>query len=369
MYDLSNEEMKTFEEGYNKERLPRPTILICGWSGSGKSSLISAMLNVEAPISRGQPGTQNFDIYENDLIRVYDSKGMEKNETVHHFVQRIDEFVKEHRTTVDIENNIHLVWYAVDAAADRFDNGDIDIVNELYQLLGKRNIVFILTKSDIARQNQIDTMRERIKNTVGATDRDIFTVCDEEGMKHDRTPQEVKKGASQLMNHSYYILPEALRDAFTMAQKVDIEKKLELIENKKSKAIAIITTATTAAAAAAAIPIPIGNTVAITGIQLTMVSSLAGLYSIGIRKEQILPFVAKVAGRQAATSLLTLIPGFGSVINAGVAVTITGGMGTYCMSVFEKAAIAKAKGEKIPDSLFDKININQIIELIKNYKN
>ena len=75
------------------------------------------MLNVDAPISHGQPGTQEFDIYKNDLIRVYDFKGMEKNETPHQFVNRIVDFVKKRRSTIDIENNIHLIWYAVDAQA------------------------------------------------------------------------------------------------------------------------------------------------------------------------------------------------------------------------------------------------------------
>ncbi|MCL1994003.1 MAG: hypothetical protein FWG66_13745 [Spirochaetes bacterium] len=363
MAGFSIEEKEIFDKEYNKVRSPRPTVLVCGWSGSGKSSLISAMLDVDAPISHGQPGTQNFDIYENDLIRVYDSKGMEKDETVQQFVQRISNFVQARRTISDIESNIHLVWYAVDVPADRFDSGDIEIVKELYNLVGKRNVVFALTKADVGRQAQMDALRGRIKEAVGVTDRDIIAVCDEEGMNSDRTPKEVRDGASELMNHSRYILPDALRDAWDMAQKVDIERKLEIIKGKKSRATAIIAGATTASAGAAAVPIPIGNTVAITGIQVSMVASLAALYTIGIPKESILPFIASVVGRQAAASLVTLIPGVGSVINAGVAASFTGGIGAYCSAVFEKAATAKAKGEKIPAIAFD---AKQALEYIKN---
>ena len=362
---FTDDENESFDKEYSKMRSPRPTVLVCGWTGSGKSSLINALLNVDAPISHGKPGTQEFDIYENDLIRVYDSKGMQKDETVSQFVKRIEMFVKERRTTIDIENNIHLVWYTVDVTANRFDTGDIEIVKELYQLFGKRNIVFVLTKSDVARQVQIDEIRELIKKEVNATDRDIIAVCDEIGLKNERTPIEIKDGASQLLNHSLYILPEALRDAWIMAQKLDIEKKLELIKKKKKKAIAIVTAATTAAAGSAAVPIPIGNTVVITSIQMGMVAGLAGIYTIGIPKESIMPFVAAITGRQAAASLLTLIPGLGSVINSGVAAAFTGGIGTYCIATFEKAAIAKAKGEKIPDLVF---NVKQVLEYIKNYK-
>ena len=365
MMFFTEEEKESFDREYNNMRFPRPTVLVCGWTGSGKSSLINTLLSVDAPISHGKPGTEEFDIYENDLIRVYDSKGMQKDETVSQFVNRIESFVKERRTTVDIENNIHLVWYAVDATANRFDAGDIEIVNELFKLFGKRNIAFVLTKCDVARQIQIEEIKELIKKEVDVTGREIFTVCDEIGLKNERTPKEIKDGASQLLNHSLYVLPEALRDAWIMAQKLDIEKKLELIKKIKPKAIAVVTGATATAAGSAAVPIPIGNTVVITGIQLTMVASLAGLYTIGVPKESIMPFVAAVAGRQAAASLLTLIPGVGSVINSGVAGAFTGGIGTYCIAIFEKAAIAKAKGEKIPDLVF---SVKKVLEHIKNYK-
>jgi len=91
-------------------------------------------------------------------------------------------------------------------------------------------------------------------------------------------------------------------------------------------------------------------------------------YSIGIPKESYMPFIASIAGRQAASSLLTLIPGVDSIVNAGVAVSLTGGIGKYCMSVFEKAAIAIAKGEKIPDNFFSNIDISTVLTFIKNYK-
>jgi predicted GTPase len=365
MNGLSEEEMAEFEVELNKNKAPRPTVLVCGWTGAGKSSLINTMLDVDAPISDGTPCTQQFDVYENDLIRVYDSKGMEKGETVTDFVKKLVGFIKERRTIYDIERNVHIVWYTVDANSSRFDDGDVQIVKELYELIGKRNIVFVLTKCDVARKNQIDAVTEIIKERCEVTDRDIIQVCDEEGINNKNTPIEVKEGVRELLTHSMYILPGAYHDAMILAQKVDIEMKLELIRNKKAKANAIIAGATASAAAAAVVPIPVANTVAITGIQVAMVASLAGLYTIGIPKEAIMPFIASVVGRQAAASLLTLIPGLGSLINAGVAGSITGGIGMYCSAVFERAAIAKAKGEKLSEITFD---TKTVLDYIKNYK-
>jgi len=363
MSGLYEDEMKEFLGKFNENKAPRPTVLVCGWMGVGKSSLINTMLNVDAPVSHGVPGTQGFDVYEDDLIRVYDSKGMEKGETVPNFIKKLDGFIKERRTIHDMEKNIHLVWYAVDAVAARFVAEDIQIVAELSKLIGKRNILFVLTKCDVAREEQIADLSKLIKEGCDVADRDIFHVCDERGMYAKGIPKEVKEGVKKLLAHSKFILPDAFHDAFTMAQKVDIDMKIKLIKDKKLKANLIISGATATAAGVAVIPLV--NTVPITGIQLSMVASLAGLYIIGIPKEAYMPFIASVAGRQAAASLLTLIPGLGSAINATVAGSFTGGMGLYCSSVFEKMAILRAKGEKLPEL---KLDIKVLLKFIKNYK-
>jgi uncharacterized protein (DUF697 family)/GTP-binding protein EngB required for normal cell division len=362
---LTEDEMGQFEKEYNKNKPPRATVLVCGWTGAGKSSLIKTMLDVNAPISDGTPCTQQFDVYENELIRVYDSKGMEKGEQVSGFVQKLDRFIGERRTTTDVESNIHIVWYAVDAVACRFDDGDAEIVKELFKLVGKKSLLFVLTKCDSARKNQIDGLIQKITTSCEVTEREIVPVCDEEGRHDERTKPEIKNGVRNLLEHTVFRLPDAVRMSMEMAQKVDIDRKLEIIQKKKNDAAFIVTGATVAAGGAAAIPIPIGTTFAITGIQISMVAGLAALYTVGIPKESVLPFIGAVAGRQAASSLLTLIPGLGSVINAGVAVIITGGIGTYCIAMFEKIAIAKVKNEKLPEIKF---SVDEVLKYIKNYK-
>ena len=77
-------------------------------------------------------------------------------------------------------------------------------------------------------------------------------------------------------------------------------------------------------------------------------------------KKSALPFVARLAGVFLATSLLKLIPGLGSAINATVAGTLTGAMGLYVKSNFEESAIAKIEGRPAPDLGFD-------VELFKKF--
>ena len=93
-----------------------------------------------------------------------------------------------------------------------------------------------------------------------------------------------------------------------------------------------------------------------------MIASLAGLY--GLRQEAVkqsaLPFVAKLVGIFAASSLLKLIPMLGSAVNATVAGTLTAAMGMFVRSNFEEVAIAKVKGQPAPQLNFD-------VELFKRF--
>ena len=93
-----------------------------------------------------------------------------------------------------------------------------------------------------------------------------------------------------------------------------------------------------------------------------MIASLAGLY--GLRQEAVkqsaLPFVAKLVGVFASSSLLKLIPGLGSAVNAAVAATLTGAMGRFVRGNFEETALAKLEGRTAPTLVFD-------VELFKKF--
>ena len=154
---------------------------------------------------------------------------------------------------------------------------------------------------------------------------------------------------------SLKILPEAYKTAFEEAQRIDIEKAIEKIKEKKPKALTIIGAATAAAALAATNPIPFSDAAIITPLQVGMIAGLAALYNLN--KEQLqhlaLPLVARTVGVIAAGNLAKLIPIAGNIVNAGVAVLITGALGWFVQDQFEKTAIAKVKGETPPTINFD----------------
>ena len=81
-----------------------------------------------------------------------------------------------------------------------------------------------------------------------------------------------------------------------------------------------------------------------------------------------LPFVARVVGLYAASSLLKLLPFLGSAINAGVAGTLTGALGWFTRDRFEAMALAKITGDPVPYLDFDLETFRQYYAAFKTDK-
>ena len=76
-----NQQLEKEIEKARQEMGKRPNILICGYTGSGKSSLTKAILGDIVPdnaIGHGAPKTMGFDCFENDLNKVEKELNIEK---------------------------------------------------------------------------------------------------------------------------------------------------------------------------------------------------------------------------------------------------------------------------------------------------
>ena len=363
--ELSEEALKRkFGEEYDKAAKTyrkRPNILVCGYTGSGKSSLIKAILGDVVPsaaIGEGKPKTMDFDHYENDEISIWDSRGMELGDTEAQFVEYTRNFVNGKVTDMDVDNHIHLVWYAIQGTGARITECDLKLIKEIFPA---KNLIVVITKSDCTRQNQKDALKKVLLDN-GIEERRIVFTSDSEGGAI---------GCKDLMELSLEMLPEAYKDAFAYAQQVDLERRKQAIFNKKGKAKGVIATATASATAAAASPIPFSDALIITPIQVGMIGGLAALY--GLKGDELtvlaMPLIARSVGTMAASSLLKLIPGLGTVTGACVtgtiAATLTGAMGWFVQTQFEKIAVAKALGEPPPEVNF---NFDLFKSYLDNYK-
>ena len=347
--------IKDFNNKYEEARDrfgKRPNILVCGYTGSGKTSLTKAILGDLVPdqaIGDGRPKTMGYDCYENNLVRIWDSKGLENGQAEDEFTAHTREFVRQRQDDPNVDNHIHLVWYTIQGSGARVTDCDLNLIRNIFN---PEHVIVVVTKVDATRQRQRDALVQALAEAGIPEERIVFTSDAESGAI----------GCKELMLLSYKMLPDAYKDAFMEAQRIDQEARIQAIMDKRGKAKAIVTTAVTAAVAAGAIPIPLSDAAVLIPIQITMIASLAGLY--GLKEEAIkqsaLPFVAKLVGIFAASSILKLIPGLGSAVNATVAGTLTAAMGMFVRSNFEDTAIAKVKGLPVPQLSFD-------VELFKKF--
>lgn len=114
--------------------------------------------------------------------------------------------------------------------------------------------------------------------------------------------------------------------------------------DKKRQCSKIIHTASAAAAAAGAIPIPMSDTIPITGAQILMIKNLGSVFGLTLNdslvKSLLAVTTAQQVGRSVATNLLKAIPGVGSivggVISASTAAALTEALGWYIADDFYK---------------------------------
>jgi WD40 repeat protein len=178
--------MNLQENDFDKFVESRATVLITGFTGAGKTSLLQCVfgqsLVPDEKIGHAESTTQGFDKYEDRDIRVYDSRGLEHGREKN-FDREIDDFMKKlRRDDRNVDEHIHIVWYCIDGTRARVQDYDFQLIKKIW-----RHTLVIITKSDITKANQFNSiLSELIKNGISKNRIMQFTNSNSQQSEIDR---------------------------------------------------------------------------------------------------------------------------------------------------------------------------------------
>ena len=223
-------------------------LLILGKTGTGKSSLVNALVGEEvAKVGDAEPETEDIYPYSAEIdgkkIIIHDSWGMEVGkEDIWDDI--INKKLKEKGIDKDIKDWFHSVTYCIQAGGNRIEDFDAKIITKFIK--DKYNVIVALTKAEQMgkedREKFTEKIKERIKKEIEKEDakndiniNDIIVVSVSASPKKLDYMTEAPKPYG-LEEYKAAILI-SWREIFINRIPVHIVKKLkEDIENAKSNA-------------------------------------------------------------------------------------------------------------------------------------
>lgn len=347
-----------------KSRYGRFNLAVIGGTGVGKSSLVNAVFGRDlAKVGKGMPVTRGVQYYNDDSLGIWDIEGFEIGSSTPPGEQlrgHLNEIAKR-----PANQQISVVWYCVKANDDRITPADIAMIQEL----GARGlpVILVLTKVDW-RKNPINgkrTVSKGVEEFVGW----LMDPHDSTGLPitipyervlltstQDKDGKGTGHGLGELVTETLALSPESEKDAFRIAQRLNLPWKRDM-------ARPVIRNAAALAAAAAATPIPVADAIALAPIQLGMMGRIATIYDLELKTMMsagaLAQLGAQFAGQALARSAVKLIPVAGTLMNAGVATALTAATGEAWMRLCEKvhtgdldlASVADSWGSYAPSFL------------------
>lgn len=325
----------------------RFNLAVFGKTGVGKSTLVNAVFGESvAATGIGRPVTQGSHLYvhRTGKLGIYDTQGLEVGRDTKRIIAELRTFIEKSRT-LPFAEQVHLAWYCVRATDRRVEETEAAFIRELAGL----GLPVILVMTQVPGRRDASGQRFVAPDAI-----ELAQHIESLGLPiHGGRPVMVsaladpftgveQHGLLDLLDATFRCAPHEAAEALVAAQKIDPARKAEAAEKA-------VRTATAAASAAGFTPIPFADAAVLVPIQIGMMAKIANIYDIPMQRATVASLAATTvttqAGRAAATGLLKLVPGVGTLaggaITGGVAGTVTYAVGT----AWQKVCLGMAQGK------------------------
>ena len=324
---LNEKLLEAFKEF--QKNVKKPHVLIAGPTRVGKSSLINKIFGEKvAEAKDGLPVTDSVKKYEKEDIGVilYDSPGCE--------IGNVEKFEKE---VLNIDEPINLVWYCINAV-ENIEPNDIETIKKFIERKKEKgwDVSVVFTNCDRADEERIKNSKEAIKKHFN--DIDIYITSSKS--EHKIFKEELER----LIKDAIRKLPDALKDAFISAQKVNLKEKWNRVHK-------VIIPHALGSFGVGLVPIPFADAPILAAnewlmtVRILYVYDLGGLEAVlGGTIGTLMTTLGKSLTKTLIANLLKFIPGPGSIagglISGGVAVLLTSSVGEAlnisCYKLYEE---------------------------------
>ncbi|MGJ9372017.1 DUF697 domain-containing protein [Nesterenkonia sp. CF4.4] len=339
-----------------KKRYGRFNLAVIGNTGVGKSSLVNAVFGREhAKVGKGLPVTKGVNYYHDDFLGVWDFEGFEIGST-----DAPSESLRVNLQTIaerPADEQIAVVWYCVLHNADRLTEPDVAMIRALDA--AGLPVILVLTKTDWTKNRVTGTYR-------APADTELFREWLEHPVDGDGEPvhlplrhvcvtsasgrngKETGHGLGDLVDATIAVAPESARNAFRIAQKLNLEWKRQMAHR-------VVVGASVSSGAAAAIPIPVADATTLAPIQMAMMGRIAHIYGLELKDmisaATLAQLAAHIAGKALARSFVKFIPVVGSAVNGTVASALTAATGEGWMRLCERVHTGDLDASSIAETL------------------
>jgi small GTP-binding protein len=278
----------------------KPKVAIAGFGNSGKSSLFNAIYGANvAKVSMKTDETVLTNTRERFGIDFTDTPGIG---TGKFSLEKVLEMC-----VLDVQ---HVVIHTLNGASAIA--ADDESLHEAIQRSQARRVT-VVNKVDLLDEREQAEFAQSMLTRLGLGPHDFLFVSAKRGT---RVPA--------LVQHIADILPDAMQDAFIAQQQADLDLKDKRVR-------ALVYSKATVSAAVALLPIPVADFFLITPMQIAMVTAIGYFYSVDVNRERVFELFATLGAgfgfREASRQLVKLVPGYGTVISAGIAFAGTVALG------------------------------------------